>query len=335
MIISRNPGALDQPLPIDLSQGTAVTVGNFDGVHLGHQALLRMTCERAAATGTLPVAMTFDPHPLEVLTPHAPPRLTTTQARLALLEASGMALVLLVHFTPEFAALSPDTFVRRVLLGTLHMHDLLLGYDFTLGRGRAGTPDVLAGLGKAEGFSVDRLDALSVGGEAVSSTRIRELLHQGQVWEASTLLGRLYSVQGEVIHGRKRGGDLLGFPTANLAPTATMLPKPGVYVTLATPSLTTGTGLPAVTDPARLTPDTHPAVTNIGYNPTFGPGALTVETYLLDFEGDLYGRHLEVSFIERLRGEVTFTGPDALVAQIRRDTAQARRILERFGGCRP
>ena len=138
MIITRNPDALDLPLPLDLSQGTSVTVGNFDGVHLGHQALLAMTCERAAATGTLPVAMTFNPHPLEVLTPYAPPRLTTPQARLALLEASGMALVMLVVFTPEFAAMSPETFVRRILLGTLNMRELLLGYDFTLGKGRAG-----------------------------------------------------------------------------------------------------------------------------------------------------------------------------------------------------
>ena len=148
MIITRNPDALDLPLPLDLSQGTSVTVGNFDGVHLGHQALLAMTCERAAATGTLPVAMTFNPHPLEVLTPYAPPRLTTPQARLALLEASGMALVMLVVFTSEFAAMSPETFVRRILLGTLNMRELLLGYDFTLGKGRAGTPEVLAQLGK-------------------------------------------------------------------------------------------------------------------------------------------------------------------------------------------
>ena len=206
------------------------------------------------------------------------------------------------------------------------------GYDFTLGKGRAGTPEVLAQLGKAEGFNVDRMDALSVHDEVVSSTRIRELLHQGQVWEASSLLGRLYSVQGEVIHGKNRGGRLLGFPTANLAPTPTMLPKPGVYVTLATPSESAGSGLPFVFDPAHPTPNTYPAVTNIGYNPTFGPGALTVETHLLDFDADLYGKHLEVAFVERLRGEVTFTGPDSLVAQIKKDADQARKILETVTG---
>ena len=243
-----------------------------------------------------------------------------------------MALVMLVVFTSEFAAMSPETFVRRILLGTLNMRELLLGYDFTLGKGRAGTPEVLAQLGKAEGFNVDRMDALSVHDEVVSSTRIRELLHQGQVWEASSLLGRLYSVQGEVIHGKNRGGRLLGFPTANLAPTPTMLPKPGVYVTLATPSESAGSGLPFVFDPAHPTPNTYPAVTNIGYNPTFGPGALTVETHLLDFDADLYGKHLEVAFVERLRGEVTFTGPDSLVAQIKKDADQARKILETVTG---
>lgn len=226
MIITRNPDALDLPLPLDLSQGTSVTVGNFDGVHLGHQALLAMTCERAAATGTLPVAMTFNPHPLEVLTPYAPPRLTTPQGTAwHCWEASGMALVMLVVFTPEFAAMSPETFVRRILLGTLNMRELLLGYDFTLGKGRAGTPEVLAQLGKAEGFNVDRMDALSVHDEVVSSTRIRELLHQGQVWEASSLLGRLYSVQGEVIHGKNRGGRLLGIPHGEPRPHADHAPQ--------------------------------------------------------------------------------------------------------------
>lgn len=332
MIITRTLESLDQPFPIDLSSGSCVTVGNFDGVHLGHRALLSLTLERAAATGGAPVAVTFDPHPMEVLTPHAPPRLTTPETRLALLEASGMALVLLVSFTPELAALPPETFVRRVLLDTLNMRELLIGYDFTLGKGRSGTPEVLARLGKAEGFRVDRLEALSVHDEVVSSTRIRELLRQGQVWEASTLLGRLYSVQGEVVHGKNRGGRLLGFPTANLASTSAMLPKPGVYATLATPSESAGNGLPAVLDPTALARGIRPAVTNIGYNPTFGPGALTVETFLMDFDGDLYGKHLEVAFLERLRGEISFTGPDALMEQIRKDTEQARKIVERASG---
>lgn len=325
MICTRTLSSMDMPLPLDISAGTSVTIGNFDGVHLGHQALLALTRNRAEAAGTLPIAITFDPHPLEVLTPHAPPRLTTTQSRLALLDASGMALIILIAFTPEVAAMAPETFVRRVLLDNLNMRELFLGYDFTLGKGRAGTPEVLAELGQSQGFAVERLDALSVDGDVVSSTRIRDLLRQGDVWEASALLGRLYSVRGEVIHGQNRGGRLLGFPTANLAPVTTMLPKPGVYATLATPSNGLGSGLPAIRDPND--PDIHAAVTNIGYNPTFGPGGLTIETHLLDFDADLYGKQLEVAFVERLRGEVSFTGPEALVAQIRKDTEQAQNIL--------
>ncbi len=321
---------MDMPFPLDIGAGTSVTIGNFDGVHLGHQALLALTHDRALEAGTLPVAITFDPHPLEVLTPHAPPRLTSTQTRLALLEDSGMALVVLIAFTAELAAMSPEAFVRRVLQDNLHMRELFLGYDFTLGKGRTGTPEVLAQLGKREGFAVERLDALSIDGDVVSSTRIRELLRQGDVWEASALLGRPYSVRGEIVHGKNRGGRLLGFPTANLAPVTTMLPKPGVYATLAAPSNSVGNGLPAI----RTLSDrehAHAAVTNIGYNPTFGPGALTIETHLLDFDQDLYGKQLEVAFVERLRGEVSFTGPEALMAQIRKDTEQARAILNQPG----
>lgn len=325
MIVTRTLDALDQPVPLDVSSGTFVTIGNFDGVHLGHRALLELTRSRAVAGSALPVAITFDPHPMEVLTPHAPPRLTTQRERLALLDASGMALVLLLTFTRELAAMPPDLFVRRILLDTLNMRQLFLGYDFTLGKGRSGTPELLAELGVQEGFTVDQLPALSVHDEVVSSTRIRELLHLGQVWEASALLGRLYSVRGEVIHGQNRGGRLLGFPTANLAPSPVMLPKPGVYATLATPSEGMGSGLPTMLSASGL--PTFPAVTNIGYNPTFGPGALTIETHLLDFDQDLYGKQLEVAFVERLRGEISFTGPDMLVTQIRKDAVQARAIL--------
>ena len=331
MIITRTPDTLHLPLPDALSGGAAVTVGNFDGVHLGHQALLERTCRRAKATGTVPIAVTFDPHPLEVLTSHAPPRLSSTATRSALLEAAEMELVVLVVFTPELAAMSPEAFVRHFLLGTLHMRELLLGHDFTLGKGRAGTPDMLAALGYEEGFGLDRMDAFAVHGEVVSSTRIRELLSQGLVWEASTLLGRPYSVQGEVIHGQNRGGRLLGFPTANLAPTPNMLPRPGVYATLATPSAS-AKNLPALLSGTHQPAGTYTAVTNIGHNPTFGAGALTVETHLLDFDADVYGQHLDVAFVERLRGEISFTGPEALMAQIRKDAEQARKIVSRVVG---
>lgn len=330
MIVTRTPDSIDQPLPLDTCSGTSVTIGNFDGVHLGHQALLQLTRSRASAKGTTAIAVTFDPHPLEILTPHAPPRLTTTRSRLALLEAAGMDLVLLITFTKELAAMSPEFFVRRILLDDLNMKELFLGYDFSLGKGRSGTPDVLRELGKTAGFIIEQLPAFSVHEEVVSSTRVRELLHQGLVWEASTLLGRLYSIKEEVIHGMKRGGALLGYPTANLAPVNTMLPKPGVYATLAAVFESAGNGLPAISDPAKLPSNTYHAVTNIGYNPTFGPGVLSVETHLLDFNQDIYGKQLEIAFIERLRGEITFTGPDALITQIQQDAEQARKILQRL-----
>lgn len=162
--------------------------------------------------------------------------------------------------------------MRRILLGTLNMRELLLGYDFTLGKGRAGTPEVLAQLGKAEGFNVDRMDALSVHDEVVSSTRIRELLHQGQVWEASSLLGRLYSVQGEVIHGKNRGGRLLGIPHGEPRPHADHAPQPGVYVTLATPSESARERAPLCLRSGAPHPKHLSGGDDIGYNPTLRAG---------------------------------------------------------------
>lgn len=350
MIIRRTPESLDLPIPLNLDAGSCVTIGNFDGVHLGHQALLALTRERAAQRKSPAAVVTFEPHPLEVLTPHAPPRLSTTEERLALLEAAGMDMVLLVKFTPELAAMTPEVFVRRLLTDTLNMRELFLGYDFSLGRERAGTPERLAEIGRQEGFSVDRLEALSVGEVVVSSTRIRELLRVGKPWEASALLGRLYSVRGEIIHGQKRG-RLLGFPTANLAPGEVMLPKPGVYATLASLPGPSPSLLPVLKDvprPAnaakggkddaarkatasfRDTGITWPAVTNIGHNPTFGPMGLSVETHLLGFQGDVYGEQMEVAFVERLRDEITFTGPDALMAQIQKDVKDADRLFTRL-----
>lgn len=255
-----------------------------------------------------------------------------------------MDVVLLVTFTPELASMSPEVFVRRLLAGTLNMRGLFLGHDFSLGRGRAGTPERLAEIGLAEHFSVDKMAAFSVGDTVVSSSRIRELLRAGRPWDASALLGRLYAVRGEIIHGHQRG-RLLGFPTANLAPGEVMLPKPGVYATLA--SLPGPAPLPVLTElprPRAAAPGgkrakrnapsfrdtgmTWPAVTNIGHNPTFGPMGLIVETHLLGFTGDIYGEQLEVAFVERLRDEITFTGPDALMAQIAKDTKDAERLFE-------
>lgn len=331
MILTRSSLSLSLPPALDLTAGTHVTIGNFDGVHLGHRALLERTRERATREGAPAVAVTFEPHPLEVLTPHAPPRLSATSARLALLEDAGMDLVILVRFTREFAALTPEAFVRRLLLDGLRMRRLSLGHDFSLGRGRSGTPERLTAIGRDNGFSVHTLEPFTVNGTIVSSTRVRELLREGRPREAAAFLGRPYAVRGEVVHGLQRGGAL-GFPTANLTPGSVMLPGPGVYATLA--SLPPAASpLPVLRGPlggatARMGSGAiWPAVTNIGRNPTFGPAGLSIETHLLGFSGNLYGAQLEVAFVERLRDEVAFSGPEALVAQIAADARKAEQLF--------
>lgn len=320
MIARRALASLAGPLPLEPEQGSCVTIGNFDGVHLGHQALLALARERGRQLGLPVIAVTFAPHPAEVLASRPLPRLLLPEDRLTLLEVAGADLALLLEFTPEMAAMAPELFVRRVLLERLRMRELILGHDFALGRERAGTPERLARLGAACGFAVRRLDALRVDGAAVSSTRIRALIEQGAVRHAARLLGRLHTARGTVAHGKRRGTGL-GFPTANLSPAATLLPGPGVYASFAV--------LPAAPGADLLAPGLpgFPAVTNIGCNPTFGPAGLSVETHIFDLSRDLYGLPLEVAFVERLRGEVTFSGPEALVAQLRRDAEEARALL--------
>lgn len=308
--------------------GTCVSIGNFDGVHLGHQALLALA--KKQAKGMPVVALTFDPHPLAVLSGTPLPRLTDTPTRSALLEAAGAELVVALEFTPELAAMSPEFFVEHLLVRRLRVKHLVLGYDFSLGKGRAGTPAVLCALGQVHGFAVHQMEALTVHGQTVSSTQIRENLASGATDLAAVKLGRWHSVRGTVIHGQKRGGDLLGFPTANLAPSALLLPQPGVYASLAALPPDGATQLP----PPSLAPlqedgyQVFAAVTNIGTNPTFGPGMLSVETHLLGVQRNLYGLPLEVAFVQRLRGEKPFAGPAALAAQIQQDIVAARQCLE-------
>lgn len=336
MIIKCDPDSPDFSLPSGTE--TCVTIGNFDGVHCGHQALLELTRLSASRDNRQAAAVTFAPHPLEVLTPHAPPRLGTTSTRLALLEKSGMDLVVLLRFTPALAAMTPEHFVQRILLDGLHMRELFLGHDFCLGRNRAGTPERLGDMGKTKGFTVTQMPAFGMNDTVVSSTRIRELLGEGDVWEAALLLGRLYSIRGQVAYGCQRG-RLLGFPTANLVPDTVMLPRPGVYATLASLPGTGAPALPVLASDAVHTletfrsasPDSEktsaeqvwPAVTNIGHNPTFGGSPLRVETHLLGFSGDIYGTQLEVAFVQRLRDEMRFPDAKALKAQIHRDSRQA------------
>jgi riboflavin kinase/FMN adenylyltransferase len=325
MHITADPYAI--PLaPRALARGCAVTIGNFDGVHQGHQALIRRTVERAKEAGLPAVAVTFNPHPLRVLKGQdAPPQLISPQHKLECFADLGINLALVMPFTPETAACTPETFVQTILVERLHTRTLVVGYDYAFGRGRRGNATLLAALGQEHGFVVEQFPALYLHGDIVSSTRIREALHRGAVALAADLLGRPHSVEGVVVKGMNRGGRLLGFPTANLhMDEDLLLPAGGVYAVLAKlgprrcslPGICTGSGGPYLKGAA-----------NVGNNPTFGEEPLRVETHLLDFHADIYGASFRVYFIERLRDVRRYNGVPELVEQIGRDAAKAREIL--------
>lgn len=300
--LSREPGRIERAV---------LTLGNFDGVHLGHQAIVRQAAETAARLGGRAVALTFHPHPVAVLAPdRAPPLIHPLRERLALLAELGAAIIVVQRFTPAFAALDPEAFVRDFLLRHLELVHAVVGYNVTFGRGRAGTVETLRALGARYGFAVDEVGPVTVGGERVSSTTLRDALAVGDVRRAARLLGRPYALRGRVVLGEQRGRTL-GFPTANLRyRTGLMLPADGVYA-------------------ARVQVDgvARGGVVNIGMRPTFGARRRTVEAHLFDFSGDLYGRWMTVEMIERLRGEQRFSGPAALAQAIAEDVARARALL--------
>lgn len=295
----------------DIILGSCVTIGNFDGVHLGHQRLMARTCAKARQRGLVSVVVTFDPHPMTVLMGQkTPPFLTTTAQRLRLIEAQGPNVALVLEFTRQMAALEPEEFMRRYLIEGLGLRELVIGYDYAMGKGRKGNYELLSQLGRANGFGVERLEPVIVSGAVVSSTRIRDMVLSGNVWDARPLLGRFFEVEGEVIDGKKRGAAKLGFPTANLRLGGTLLPKPGVYAVW-----------------AMLDGEPHQAVANVGVNPTFGDTGLTLEAHILDFSGDIYGRTLSLQFVQRLRSEKKFDSIEELKARIADDVRLGRIIL--------
>lgn len=312
--------------PRALARGCSVTIGNFDGVHLGHQALIRRTVERAKEEGLPAVVITFDPHPLRVVKgKDAPPQLISLQHKLECFADLGINLALVMPFTPATASLTPEDFVRAILVECLNTRALVVGYDYAFGKGRRGNAALLTAFGTAHGFTVEEFPAVYLNEEVVSSTRIRETLRQGDVAQASALLGRPYSVEGVVARGMNRGGRLLGFPTANLQmDEELLLPATGVYAVLAelSPKRHALPGVCSGSGSAYLK-----GVANVGSNPTFGDDFLRVETHLLDFHADIYGAPFRVHFIERLRDERKFNGVPELVDQIRRDAAKARDVL--------
>lgn len=290
---------------------TVATIGNFDGVHLGHRAIFRrVVAEARQAQGTATV-ITFNPHPLKLLSPQRAPLLIDTYAeREQLIAASHIDLLVCLPFTATLAALPATTFVTEILLRSLGLKHLIVGYDYAFGRDRQGDAIFLQGCGERYGFTVEVLPPIKQNQDVYSSTRIRQLLLEGDVETAASLLGRHFTLEGEVIHGAGRGRKL-GFPTANLRTGKELLPKAGVYAV-------------KVQHGAALLD----GVANIGKNPTFGENELTVEVHLLDGQPNLYGETLRFYFVQRLRGEMRFAGIPELCAAIQSDINRARQILD-------
>ena len=292
--------------------GAAVAIGNFDGVHLGHRALLDSARAHAARVpGAKAVVLTFDPHPSVVFAQNPPaPMLSSLERKLELLAAAGMDAVVVEPFTRELANASPDAFVDDVVIAALHARAIVIGYDFNYGKSRAGTIETLRDHGVRANIAVDVVPAIEIEGEVASSTKIRNHLRAGELARAERLLGRRWDVDGVVVHGAGRG-RAIGVPTANISPDSDLPVAPGIYaVTLCV-------------DGAHL-----PAVASLGTNPTFvDGGSLVLEVHVLDWSGDLYDRHVRTTFVARLRDEAKFTSVDALVEQIREDIRLARTKL--------
>ncbi len=288
-----------------------LTLGNFDGLHRGHQELIRMVIGRAKETGGVSMVVTFRPHPLKILCPEkCPPLISIYEEKIRLFEELGIDVLVKIPFTLAFAQMAPDAFVREVLCGMLGAREIFVGANYRFGRERMGTVKTLQDLGRECGFVVREIEQISLGGEVISSTKIRQLLKNGEVEHASRLLGRHYVITGVVVRGDGRG-RMLGFPTANIAPKHEIIPAYGVYAV-------------RVFVRERF----YPSIANIGVRPTFGKEALSIEVYLFDFDEDLYGEEISVYFLEKIRDEKKFSCIEDLVGQIRRDTECARRIHE-------
>ncbi len=295
-----------------LPQGSTVTVGSFDGVHLGHQAVLEEIGRRARAAGRASVLVTFDPHPLEVVNPGAaPPLLTTGPERLEILALSPLNYVLLVRFDRHLASLTPEEFVRDVLLQRCAVRELVIGHDHGFGRGRSGDVDTLRQLGQVHGFDVDVVPPVDFGGQHVSSSRIRRAVAGGDLATAAAMLGRRYGVVGRVGEGERRG-RLLGVPTINLSELSPrkLLPPDGVYAVRVEWRAGSAGGM-----------------MNQGPKPTFQDGRRILEAHIFDFDGDLYGEWVRIEWIERLRDIERFGSVGELRTQLERDRTRAAAAL--------
>lgn len=294
---------------------TVLTLGVFDGLHLGHQRIMERVVTRAGAVGALPTAITFDPHPRSVLYPeNAPPLLQTLDQRLANMEVLGIEQAIVIRFDKEFAAQDAEIFLRDTIYERLQAQEVYLGKGFAFGKNRGGNIELLRKMSEELGFFADEVEEITLRGQRISSSKIRELLKNGAVNLARRMLGRPYGVEGQIVHGDQRGRTI-GFPTANLKPKNRVIPRFGVY---ATATLIEG--------------EWRRSITNVGVRPTFeGDKEPSIETYIFDFDGDLYGDVLRVRFLHRIRDERKFNGIEELKTQIGLDTKHALKYFSLAG----
>ncbi|MGZ8487128.1 MAG: bifunctional riboflavin kinase/FAD synthetase [Candidatus Binatia bacterium] len=291
-------------------EGSSVTLGNFDGIHLGHQELIKNTVDDARRLGVCSAVLTFEPHPLRVLAPdRAPKMLLTHKDKMQLLQALGVDCVVIQQFDRAFAAIPAQEFVRKYLRERLHARKVWVGKDLRFGKGRGGDIENLRAWGAQLEYAVGIVEPVMVAGERVSSSRIRELIGAGAVAAVQPMLARYYFISGKVVPGHRRGREI-GFPTANIVSRAEIVPRDGIYATL-----------------FHLGEKVLPSVTSVGLNPTFGAGPRTVESYILHFDRDIYGESVQVSFVARLRDELNFASVTSLIEQIQVDIADAEKIL--------
>lgn len=287
-----------------------ITLGNFDGLHLGHQELIRMIIGTAKERGTISLVVTFRPHPLKILAPEkCPPLISIYEEKIRLFEELGIDVLVKIPFTHDFSVMSSEEFVRDILCQKLGAKEIFVGSNYRFGRGRQGNVESLREYGKKYGFSVTEVEQVTLMGEIISSTKIRNLLKDGEVEHAARLLGRTYAISGIVVKGDGRGRSL-GFPTANIAPKHAIIPADGVYAV-------------RIFVRERL----YDGIANIGLRPTFNKQGLTIEVHIFNFDEDIYGEDISLYFIKRIREEKKFDGPDALIRQINSDIAEARATL--------
>ncbi|MEI6315563.1 MAG: bifunctional riboflavin kinase/FAD synthetase [Syntrophus sp. (in: bacteria)] len=301
-------------IPEELT-GSYLTIGNFDGVHRGHQYLFHHLVNQARNAERKAVVLTFDPHPKMVLHPDRRPfyLITSIEEKIRLIEARGVDGLIIIPFNLAFAKTTAREFVCDLLWGKLRIKKILIGHDYTFGKGKEGNEAFLVAQGRKLGFDVEVMGAFQVDETIISSTRVRNAILDGNVKAAAAWLGRPYNLVGMVVPGHNRGAGL-GFPTANIEPEKELVPARGVYAAW-----------------ARIDDKTYGSVLNIGMNPTFDDNKMSIEVHLLDFRGDIYGKTLEILFMEKLRDEKKFSGPAELIVQIRKDVEQARTQLSPEG----